>query len=254
MIKSLLGKILRRSCSATGRILTRFYTLSRQSLAQYQYRNHFDARRLDIDWLATHFNRIAIVNLLMASRPDGNYLEIGCAGNELFNSVIAKHKTGVDPEMGGTVRLTSDEFFRHDDGTRYDVIFIDGLHFYEQARRDVINALTRLKKDGWIAMHDMIPRDWLEEHVPRIADFWTGDVWKVAVELSQSADVDFRIIKVDFGVGVLRPLRQSAEVLDLRSTLADKRFSYFYDHIGTLPVLDYAAGRQWIEQVLSRNS
>lgn len=254
MTKSVFRRVLKRFYSAFRRILERFYALSRQSLEQYRYRNHFEARRLDIDWMATHFNRIAIVNLLMAKRPDGNYLEIGCAGNELFNSVIAKHKTGVDPETGGTVRLTSDEFFLRDDGTRYDVIFIDGLHVYEQARRDVINALSRLAKGGWIALHDMLPRDWLEEHVPRISDVWTGDVWKVAFELSQSSDIDFRIIKVDYGVGVLRPLREGAQLLDLRPMLADKRFPHFYENIGTLPVLDYAAGRQWIEQALDQKS
>ena len=217
------------------RLLKRFYP--RYALEQYRYRSHFEARRLNIDWTVTHFNRIAIVNLLLARRPDGNYLEIGCAGNGMFDSVIAKHKIGVDPEIGGTIRLTSDEFFRHDDGTRYDVIFIDGLHIYEQVRRDVINALSRLTKDGWIALHDMLPRDWLEEHIPRI-----------------SADIDFRIIKVDMGVGVLRPLREGAHLLDLRQTLADKRFPYFYDHVMTLPLLDYAAGREWIEQALGQRS
>jgi hypothetical protein len=232
------------------RLLNRFYP--RYTLEQYRYRNHFEARRLDIDWTAAHFNRIAIVNLLLARRPDGNYLEIGCAGNGMFDSVIAKNKTGIDPEIGGTIRITSDEFFRRDDGTRYDVIFIDGLHIYEQVRRDVINALSRLTKGGWIALHDMLPRNWLEEHVPRISEVWTGDVWKVAFELSKSADIDFRIIKVDMGVGVLRPLRKDAHLLDLRSTLTDKRFPYFYDHISTLPMLDCAAGRQWIKQALDQ--
>jgi hypothetical protein len=254
MIKSLSFNFLKRSCASFCRVLKRFHASLRQSQEQYRYRNHFDARRLDVNWLVTNFNRIAVVNLLMARNPDGNYLEIGCAGNELFDSVIAKHKTGVDPERGGNVRLTSDEFFRSDDGMRYDVIFIDGLHHYEQARRDVINALSRLGKGGWIALHDMYPRDWLEEHIPRISNIWTGDVWKVAFELAQSPDVDFRIIKIDYGVGVLRPLKPGAQLLDLRPTLADKRFPYFYDHIGTLPVLDYAAGRQWIERALGGKS
>ncbi len=227
--------------------------MARRSLGRRRYRNHSDARRLNIDWKATHYNRIAIVNLLMARKPGGRYLEIGCAGDELFDAVIAAHKTGVDPERGGTLRLTSDEFFRRDDGARYDVIFIDGLHHYEQARRDVINALPRLAPGGWIALHDMFPRDWLEEHVPQISDLWTGDVWKVAFELARSPGIDFRLIKVDHGVGVLRPLQAGAQLLDLRPILADQRFAYFYDHIGALPVLDYAAGRQWIERSLSEN-
>ncbi|HTV97584.1 MAG TPA: class I SAM-dependent methyltransferase [Steroidobacteraceae bacterium] len=236
------------------RVPRRLFTSTRRAFGRYRYRNHFDARRLDLDWTVPQCNRIAIVNLLLAKRPHGKYLEIGCAGNEMFDSVIAMHKTGVDPARGGTVRLTSDEFFRSDDGTRYDVIFIDGLHTYQQVRRDVINSLSRLAKGGWIALHDMLPRDWLEEHVPRISDTWTGDVWKMAFELSQSVDIDFRIIKVDMGVGVLRPLRESAQLLDLGPTLADKRFPYLFDHIDTLPLLDHATARQWIEQAVGQES
>ena len=165
--------------------------------------------------------------------------------------MIAKHKTGVDPEQGGTHRLSSDEFFRRNAGARYDVIFIDGLHEYEQAHRDVVNSLAHLAPGGWIALHDMIPLNWTEEHVPFLGGAWTGDVWKVAFELSQSAELDFRIVKVDHGVGVVRPLASRARIPDFAAELGDKRFGYFFDHYATLPIVDFAAGRQWIEQAIA---
>jgi hypothetical protein len=220
----------------------------RRLRAEYQVDS--DARTLDLDWTAANYNRIAVVNLLLAGNPDGRYLEIGCAGNDLFDAVMAKHKIGVDPERGGTHRMTSDEFFRTDAGARYDVVFIDGLHIYEQAHRDVVNALAHVAPGGWIALHDMMPRTWLEEHVPRISGVWTGNVWKVAFELARSADIDFRLLRIDHGVGVLRVLKEGAKIPDLHAELADKRFGHFYDNLARLPVVDYATGRDWIEQSL----
>src|SRR5262249_24359233 len=151
-----------------------------------------------------------------------DYLEIGCAGNDCFDAVIARNKVGVDPESGGTHRLTSDQFFLECGGRKFDIIFIDGLHTYEQVRRDVINSLRHISVGGWIVLHDMFPRNWLEEHVPRIffsrsmyrgflpriSDVWVGDVWKLGFELARSPDIDFKILKIDQGVGVLQVTKE----------------------------------------------
>jgi hypothetical protein len=74
-----------------------------------KWSHHSDKRRFDWDWTATHYNRIAVVNLLLSKMVDPPYLEIRCASNTLFNSVPALHKVGVDPVSGGTERKTSDE-------------------------------------------------------------------------------------------------------------------------------------------------
>lgn len=215
-----------------------------------QYKNHADTRRFDNNWGATNFNRIAVVNLLLADKTNGRYLEIGCDTNSLFDSVIARNKVGVDPQRGGTHRLTSDQFFQQN-RDRFDVVFIDGLHTYEQTRQDVVNALRCVPKNGWIALHDMFPCNWQEEHVPRVSVAWTGNVWKVAFELARGEGLDFKLLRIDQGVGVVRVLKEGATIPDMQPMLKDKRFSYFYDNIASLPVLEYPEGRAWIEQGLS---
>jgi SAM-dependent methyltransferase len=203
--------------------------------------------RFDYNWAQIPYNRIALTNLLMARFPNGDYLEIGCADNALFNSVAAANKVGVDPRRGGTHRLTSDAFFATYDGAPFDLIFIDGLHLYEQVRRDLDGALRVLKPGGWIAMHDMLPRDWLEEHVPQIRTRgWTGDGWKVAFELLASPDVTFRLVAVDHGVLVVKPLTAGPRIPDLSGSLAGARFGYFHDNFARLPVADYPAAADWI--------
>ena len=223
-------------------------SLIRESFLLNRYRRDAYPHGFDYDWSALRYNRMSIVNLLMSSRPDGRYLEIGCADNQLFDAVLARHKTGVDPATGGTHRQTSDAFFTENPDARFDVIFIDGLHLYDQVRRDVVNALGVLNPGGWIAIHDMLPRDWMEEHVPLISTSgWTGDGWKVAFELAASPDIDFRLIAMDHGIAVLRPLRQDARLADLRADLEPRRFAYLHEHFAHLPVVDYDVARAWID-------
>ncbi|HXV01633.1 MAG TPA: class I SAM-dependent methyltransferase, partial [Caulobacteraceae bacterium] len=156
------------------------------------------------------------------------------------------HKVGVDPAQGGTHRMTSDAFFAGNE-ERFDVVFIDGLHTYDQARRDVVNALAVVRSGGWIAVHDMFPRDWIEEHVPQISTSrWTGDPWKVAFELAVSPDVDFRLIAIDHGIGIIRLRSDGARLADRRAELTPRRFAWFREHIDELPVIDWPAALEWI--------
>jgi Methyltransferase domain len=213
-----------------------------------KWAHHADSRSLDWDWGKINYNRIAVVNLLLRHFDNPAYLEIGCNSDFLFNSVPVQNKVGVDPNLGGNMRKTSDDFFK-ENKSHFDVIFIDGLHTYEQVRRDVVNSLNSLNKGGWIALHDMLPRDWIEQHVPIVSfsrGSWTGDVWKVAFELSQTAGIEFKILKIDCGVGVVRVVGNRVALKDLTSSLGDKQFSYYYDNIEKLPIVEWHEAQDWL--------
>ncbi len=225
----------------------RLGTVLREAALERRWRANAWAARFDYDWAAIPYNRIALVNLLLSGRPEARYLEIGCAGDELFNAVMAPVKVGVDPVRGGTHRMTSDAFFESSSGAPFDVIFIDGLHLYDQVRRDLVHALAALKPGGWIAMHDMLPRDWKEEHVPQIQSRgWTGDGWKCAFELAETPDIAFRLIAMDHGVAVLRPTQPGIVLADCRAELAPARFSYLETHRHRLPLVDWDEGLAWV--------
>ena len=172
---------------------------------------------------STFFKRHAFINKAISKYTNCNYLEIGVANNDVFNSIPLKlkNKYGVDPVCGGNYRLTSDAFFEKYKHLKFDVIFIDGLHHYLQCQKDAINAINSLNKNGVIFFHDMLPQNSYEELVPRKQAAWTGDVWKVAVELTNSNNCDFKIINVDHGIGVLKindnfEYRKMPELLNLR--------------------------------------
>jgi|TARA_B110001452_G_scaffold88580_1_gene72561 hypothetical protein len=152
------------------------------------------------------YNRLSLISLAVsqAMKKKGyencNYLEIGCFDDEAFNSIPLplEQKIGIDPMRGGTHRMTSDVFFSNNK-KMFDVIFIDGLHTYDQCSKDCINAMNFLNEDGIIIIHDMMPRHKIEE-----SQKYSGDVWKVAYELSKSENVKFIIANMDQGVGLLK--------------------------------------------------
>ena len=227
--------------------LSPLYRHVRQNYLLNKWKKHSFQNSFDWNWKAENYNRIALVNLLRSGKPDGNYLEIGCDENAVFDSVPAKYKVGVDPEKGGTLRMTSDDFFLSNK-QKFDVIFIDGLHIYEQVRKDVINSINCINDGGWIALHDMLPRNWIEEHVPIISlGDWNGDVWKVAFELANTDGIDFKLLKIDRGVGVIRMSRPNVKLTDLRKKLDHERFEYLYANLSKLPLASWEEAYDWIK-------
>ena len=119
-------------------------------------------------------SRLEIVSETIKKKKFSTYLEIGCFDNQLFNHINI-NKTGVDPFKGGNVKMKSDEFFKINK-KKYDCIFIDGLHVYEQVKKDIVNSINCLNENGIIFVHDCLPNNVYEQNVPRSSYIWNGDV------------------------------------------------------------------------------
>ena len=158
---------------------------------------------------------------------------------------IVKNKIGLDPVRGGTHRMTSDDFFKNNT-KKFDVVFIDGLHHYEQCHKDCLNSLKALKKNGIILFHDFLPRNSYEEHVPRKQGTWSGDVWKVAVELMNAKNIDFKIANIDRGVGLVRPKENYK--FEKIPELEHMRFKDFYDkYYKSLPIISSEEALEFLD-------
>lgn len=153
-------------------------------------------------WDRIKYRRTDLIRALLTTYPSKSYLEIGCENDRNFGAVPVGKKIGVDPASGGTHRMTSDAFFETNT-EKFDFVFVDGLHTYEQVRRDVVNSLRFLEPGGIIAIHDMLPASWEFEHVPRVHRFWTGSVWKVAYEIKERFGTKFGVVVANHGVGVI---------------------------------------------------
>lgn len=135
------------------------------------------------------------------------YLEIGVNKGLTFHELHAELQVAVDPtfnfdweaeqaQRGAQAQyhqVTSDEYFGSviDPDQLFDVIYLDGLHTFEQTLRDLNNALNHLAPGGAILVDDVKPTSY-HASLPDMANFfevrryerdhrpsWMGDVYKL---------------------------------------------------------------------------
>ena len=159
------------------------------------------------DKRGTH-TRWDILNHLIKVFQYKTYLEIGVRNGECISKVNAPLKHGVDPTPNKHVDfvMTSDEFFQNlDKNVKYDLIFIDGMHHWDQVYRDVVNSLAHLLWEGTIVCHDMNPPFEICQRREKVVSTWNGDSWKAFVSLrGQRSDLYMFTVDTDFGLGMIR--------------------------------------------------
>lgn len=158
-------------------------------------------KKLKFEW-DKNFNRIQIIQKIIDTHKFNSYLEIGCYNDDCFSKINASKKVGVDPFLGGNVRMTSDDFFNINK-EKFDCIFIDGLHIYEQVKKDITNSLKFLNDNGVILVHDCLPESIFEQAVPRSKRRFKGDSWKAIVEMRTRAEIDTYTCIADEGLGII---------------------------------------------------
>ena len=169
-------------------------------------------KKLDITF-PENLYRWDLIQYLIDKYSFKKYLEIGCDDDASFSKIKIEKKIGVDPFSGGTIRDTSDNFFKNNKDF-FDIIFIDGLHIYDQVIKDINNSLKFLNKDGFILIHDCLPRTKAHQAIPRYRGSWNGDVWKAIVEMRTKKDVETYTCKIDYGIGVIQK-KDNTDILNL---------------------------------------
>ena len=182
--------------------------------------------------------RLEVIQKIINCKKAKTYLEIGVEGGDVFLKVRAREKIAVDPKILITQKsrlrsifkyfynisnkyyeMKSDVFFETKAyliKNGLDVMFIDGLHTYEQTLRDVNNCLKLLDNNSVIILHDCNP---VSESAAYPADSWeyaeslklegwtgewSGDVWKTIVYLrSTQKDLKIFVLDCDYGLGII---------------------------------------------------
>lgn len=206
-------------------------------------------------------NRITVIQRFINRINARTYLEIGTSHGECFLKIIAPNKIAVDPvtkinwikrifyDVGNIsnlrsryIQLTSDQFFMEEKHylmkNGLDVVFIDGLHTYEQSLIDVQNALKFLNPGGVIVMHDCNPKDEIsafpgkslhEVNQLNLKDWpneWCGDVWKTIANLrSERSDLNIFVLDCDFGLGIITQGKPSNNLDFSKSKLKNLMYS-----------------------------
>jgi hypothetical protein len=145
----------------------------------------------------------SVINLF----DNPKYLEIGVDQGVTFHALAAAQKVAVDPNFRFDIekarlsqknnsyfQVRSDEFFEKfaHKFDLFDVIFLDGLHTFEQTLRDLMNATGYLNRNGVILIDDVRPISYssslkdetqalmVKQTLPQEADgAWMGDVYRL---------------------------------------------------------------------------
>lgn len=177
-------------------------------------------------------HRLEVIQRIIDTIGARVYVEIGVRYGTVFLRVKAPQKIGIDPRLqipfhkkllfawdflrNKYFSKTSDDFFAENAGLfkedKIDVVFIDGLHTYEQSLRDVENSLKYLNPGGVIIMHDCNPTTEamasssfeLFKKTPNGGKAWCGDVWKTIVYVrSVHKGLEAFVLDADFGLGII---------------------------------------------------
>ena len=195
-------------------------------------------KRLNYNWKLFP-TRTKIIQEIINHRNYKSYLEVGCDNDENFSKIQIVNKIGIDPLKGGTLRMTSDEFFIKNNQD-FDIIFLDGLHTYEQTIKDIDNGLKFLNTNGVIIIHDCLPKKIWNQIVPRLYGHWNGDVWKAIVHSRTYEHADTYTCIADHGLGVIFK-RKNRNKLNINQTNFKKlKFAdYYKNHHQYMNIIKY---------------
>lgn len=190
-----------------------------------------------------------------------SYVEIGILhGDTLLLAPRDTQCVGIDPDpqlqekaknIAKVFRLTSDDFFATHDlkeaigEPHFSLAFIDGLHIWEQAFKDFINLERYADKKSIVLIHDCMALDRLSSERVRDSQFWSGDVWKVAVCLrKERPDLKMAMIPA-FPTGLC-----IVAGLDPTNTKLSENFAAYEKQYSALGYEDYLKHREQFPDTL----
>ena len=156
--------------------------------------------------LALDTTRLGRLQRLRGIGKSSRYLEIGVFKGDVFLHLDGlARKVAVDPKFrferaaleGDGVHVfhevPSDQYFAQlaTAQDRFDLVYLDGLHTFEQTLRDFCAVITMMDDDAICLIDDTVPLNWAQAHPdqhvciqmrPYCGDQskkWMGDVFKV---------------------------------------------------------------------------
>ena len=170
-------------------------------------------------------SRTYIINKLISDNNLHSYLEIGVSNPYAnFLHINCNKKVSVDPCIQCeyfsaesiesfkpfiNYQVTSDEFFKNN-SEKFDIIFIDGDHSFNQSLKDLNNALNAINVGGFVVLHDSMPKNYEQTQIINFHNKlpYNGEVWKTIFCAINSMGQDLIIgtFTYDYGVTVIKKL------------------------------------------------
>jgi hypothetical protein len=189
--------------------------------------------------------RAEVLQAILSLFEAPGYLEIGVDSGETFFALAAARKVAVDPGFRFDIdeargrephtaffEVESDRYFGEliDRNEKFDVIYVDGLHTFEQTLRDFCNSLRFLSDDGVIVIDDVVPNSYasslpnasiaaqLKSALNDPDQSWMGDVYRLVFFIDTFfQQYDYATITDNHGQLVVWSRQRSAEEVTRRA-------------------------------------
>jgi hypothetical protein len=183
-----------------------------------------------------------VIQYLIDENKFTRYLEIGVEKGNNFSKIRCESKVGVDPKTECShgaeyksetlLQMTSDEFFERN-LSKFDIVFIDGLHLYEQVIRDIVNSINCLNIGGYIVIHDCKPWNGTCGREPSSpGSAWNGDVFRSIIWFREiHPKYPCFVLDCDWGLGIIHNDRDRGQ-MDHWATIG-KYMEYGYGWLST---------------------
>ena len=75
-----------------------------------------------------------------------------------------------------------------------DIAKANAIRRYATEQLKIRQTIAKSSEKGFIVIHDLLPRNWLEEHVPRFSSTWCGDIWNISFDLLKTENIKFELL------------------------------------------------------------
>lgn len=111
---------------------------------------------------------------------------------------------------------------------KYDIIFIDSFHTFEQSLQDIEFAYSLLNDNGFIIIHDCSPpsSNLIGYYKP---DAWCGQTYSAFIHYRMKTPyIKSCVVNIDFGCGIIRKNNLNKDVFKLDNLLTLKEVSQWH--------------------------
>lgn len=153
--------------------------------------------------------RTTVIQNLIKEHNLKSYLEIGVQESANGSQIECEYKVGVDIKKPSNANQHFNSFYEgksrnffESNREKFDLIFIDGDHSYEEVVNDFANAISMTNR--FVVLHDAYPQEQEATKWPNNTQYGTynGEVYRVLLTI-HLLGIPYKLYKFDHGVLVI---------------------------------------------------
>ena len=120
---------------------------------------------------------------------------------------------------------------------KFDIVFVDPWHSFEQSKIDIDNAMKFVNDNGIIVVHDCNPLEFIHTGSYKNS-IWCGQTYEAFIDFKvNNPTIESYVVNTDYGCGIIKKNSNNTNIYELPNNLTTKdvtKWNYFNQHRKTL--------------------